>query len=69
MWKSWILLYKSILKNRAFLTQIFPGHNHLLATGTNDPANDPSPYSYHPRWRSDDNQNIKSSVLVVSRGL
>ena len=37
---------------------LFPGHNHLLNTGTDDPS---------PRWRLGDNQSDRSSVPVVSR--
>ena len=39
---------------------IFPGHNHLLTTSTDDPS---------PHWCSGDNQSVGSSVLVVSRWL
>ena len=40
---------------------LFPGHNHLLTTGTDDPS--------LARWRLGDNQSVRSSVLVVSRWL
>ena len=39
---------------------LFPGHNHLLTTGTGDPS---------PRWCSGDNQSVESSAGVVSRWL
>ena len=37
---------------------LFPGHDHLLTTGTDD-----------LRWSSGDNQSVRSSVLVVSMWL
>ena len=40
---------------------LFPGHNHLLTTGTDDPSLD--------RWCSGYNQTAESSVPVVSRRL
>ena len=42
---------------------LFPGHNHLLTTGANDPS------LYHLRWGSGDNQSVRSSVPVVSKWL
>ena len=44
-----------------FKTVLFPGHNHLLTTG----ADDPSP----SWWRSGNNQSVGSSVQVASRCL
>ena len=43
---------------------VFPGHNHLLTTGADDPK-----LNYHLRWRSGDNQSEGSSALVVCRWL
>ena len=40
---------------------LFPGHNHLLTTGTDDPS--------LVCWCSGDNQSVWSSVSVVSRWL
>ena len=39
----------------------FPGHSHLLTTGTDDPS--------LAHWRSGDNQSVRSSEPVVSRWL
>ena len=39
---------------------LFPGHNHLLTTGTDKPFT---------RWCSDDNQIVRSSAPVVSTWL